>query len=218
MKNEEILSSIKELYNFEKKIPRGKKNVLMAALKLFSEKGVDRTSTAEIAKESGMSEGTIFKYYKSKSNLLKAIIDPLLRVLPMYMTETKEKYLCFFNDINKLENVIYFILKDRYEFLCRNKCAFIIFINSYLTNIDIRKEATELFRNYIKSVGNIIYSKLKNFNEFNAENSIEDIVRLIVGQIVSYFFQTNFFQKNSVNNKEQQLKKISHQIYCALIK
>ena len=129
MENEEILNSIQELYNSEENMPRGKKKVLMAALKLFSEKGVDRTSTAEIAKESGMSEGTIFKYYKSKENLLNSIVDPLLKVVPIYMNEVEEKYTQPFENIDKLEDTIFFILKDRYEFICRNKCAFIIVVN-----------------------------------------------------------------------------------------
>ena len=108
MENEEILRSIQELYSSEGKIPHGKKKVLMATLKLFSEKDIDRTSTAEIAKESGMSEGTIFKYYKSKENLLNSIIDPLLKVVPLYMDEVKSKYAQPFKNIDSLENTIFF--------------------------------------------------------------------------------------------------------------
>lgn len=218
MENEEILNSIQELYNSEENMPHGKKKVLMAALKLFSEKGVDRTSTSEIAKESGMSEGTIFKYYKSKENLLNSIVDPLLKVVPIYMNEVEEKYTQPFENIDKLEDTIFFILKDRYEFICRNKCAFIIVVNSYLTNHDIREKVTALLKHFIKSMGKIIYTKFEKFDEFNTANSIEDIIRLIVGQMMSYFFQVNFIEKENVNDEEKQLRKISRQIYYALTK
>lgn len=45
-------------------MPPGKRKTLRAAAKLFSEQGYDRTSTAQIAKTAGISEGTVFKYFK----------------------------------------------------------------------------------------------------------------------------------------------------------
>ena len=38
--------------------------ILHSAIKIFSEKGFDGATTNEIAKDAGVAEGTIFKYYK----------------------------------------------------------------------------------------------------------------------------------------------------------
>ena len=40
--------------------------VLKASLKLFSEQGYDRTSTQEIARVAQVSEGTVYKQFKTK--------------------------------------------------------------------------------------------------------------------------------------------------------
>lgn len=50
-----------------------KKKILEGALKIFEEKGFAAATTKEIAQASGVAEGTIYKYYKSKDELLKAI-------------------------------------------------------------------------------------------------------------------------------------------------
>ncbi len=45
-------------------------NLMKAALKLFVEKGVQNTSTAEIAREAGMAAGTLFIYFPTKQDLV----------------------------------------------------------------------------------------------------------------------------------------------------
>jgi len=50
------------------------KKILLAATKLFSESGYSGVSTRKIAEQAGVNEITIFRYFKSKSNLLQAVI------------------------------------------------------------------------------------------------------------------------------------------------
>lgn len=52
-----------------------KQQILNAALKVFSEKGFAGATTAEIARTAGISEGTIYKYFGSKRELLMSLID-----------------------------------------------------------------------------------------------------------------------------------------------
>ncbi len=49
--------------------------ILEVALELFAENGFDGTTTAKIAKDSGVSEGLIFKHFENKVGLLNAIRD-----------------------------------------------------------------------------------------------------------------------------------------------
>lgn len=48
--------------------------ILQAARALMSEKGIKETSLAEIAREAGISKGTLFYYYASKDDLLNDIL------------------------------------------------------------------------------------------------------------------------------------------------
>jgi AcrR family transcriptional regulator len=53
----------------EKNKERTKERILAAALKLFKEKGLEGTTTKEISKRSGIAEGTLFNYFKTKEDL-----------------------------------------------------------------------------------------------------------------------------------------------------
>ncbi len=49
-------------------------DILKVAIQLFAEKGFESTTTREIAKKAGIAEGTIFRYFKTKSDILLSII------------------------------------------------------------------------------------------------------------------------------------------------
>jgi AcrR family transcriptional regulator len=53
----------------EKNKEQTKERILAAALKLFKEKGLEGTTTKEISKKSGIAEGTLFNYFKTKEDL-----------------------------------------------------------------------------------------------------------------------------------------------------
>ncbi len=49
--------------------------LLAAALKCFSRDGFHQTTTADIVRESGVSQGTLYLYFKSKDDLIAALAD-----------------------------------------------------------------------------------------------------------------------------------------------
>jgi len=49
--------------------------IINAALDLFSKDGFHATSTSSIAKKAGVSEGLIFRHFKSKAGLIQSIQD-----------------------------------------------------------------------------------------------------------------------------------------------
>lgn len=53
-----------------------KLRILGVARELFYKKGYDATSTAEIAKNASISEAAMYKYFKSKKDLLIASVQP----------------------------------------------------------------------------------------------------------------------------------------------
>jgi len=53
------------------------RRILEAAVEVFAERGYAGTPTAEIAKRAGVAEGTIFKHYKTKKDLLIGVVGPL---------------------------------------------------------------------------------------------------------------------------------------------
>jgi AcrR family transcriptional regulator len=53
----------------EKNKEETKRRILSTALELFKEKGLEGTTTKEISKMSGIAEGTLFNYFKTKEDL-----------------------------------------------------------------------------------------------------------------------------------------------------
>lgn len=51
-----------------------KDKIIKSALKLFSQKGFLGTTTKEIAKEAGVAEVTLFRYFQSKENLFNEVL------------------------------------------------------------------------------------------------------------------------------------------------
>ncbi len=54
-----------------------KETILAAATKLFADRGFHETSTSEIAKLTGVSEGSIFYHFKNKEDLLLNILQQI---------------------------------------------------------------------------------------------------------------------------------------------
>lgn len=52
-----------------------KANIINVSKKLFSEKGYEKTTTQEIVTITGLSKGTIFHHFKSKEEILLAVLD-----------------------------------------------------------------------------------------------------------------------------------------------
>jgi AcrR family transcriptional regulator len=50
-------------------------HILQAALTCFSRDGFHHTTTADIVRESGVSQGTLYLYFKSKDDLIAALAD-----------------------------------------------------------------------------------------------------------------------------------------------
>ncbi len=61
---------------------RRKKQILDAALEIYSRKGVTEASTSEIAKAAGVSHGTVFHYFPRKRDILLALVDRYISLKP----------------------------------------------------------------------------------------------------------------------------------------
>lgn len=168
-------------------MPNGKKNVLKAAIKLFSEQGYDGTSTAQIAETSGMSQATIFKYFKSKDDLLIYIIEPIIdHILPIYGVD-------FAKEIQKnnhdLQSILHFVINDRYQFLVANKDAMIILISQILINDDIRNMVLSKLDTLKGVFLDSAWESISGTNELREGMTMLEVIRITASQVIFYFLQ-----------------------------
>jgi len=60
-----------------------RQQIIKAALEIFSRKGFAMATTAEIAREAGVAEGTIYNYFESKRDLFIAVIRDFVITIPL---------------------------------------------------------------------------------------------------------------------------------------
>jgi AcrR family transcriptional regulator len=110
---------IDELFNHEDGLTEKQKKILAAAIESFAEKGYAATSTSEIAKKAGVAEGTIFRHYKTKKELLLSIVAPMMaKLVAPFVISDLNKVLN--QDYEKFENFLTAMIINRTKFLKKN--------------------------------------------------------------------------------------------------
>jgi AcrR family transcriptional regulator len=169
----------------QKNITEKQKRILAAAIEAFSEKGFAATSTSEIAKKAGVAEGTIFRHYKTKKDLLLTLLSPMVStfIAPIVLKDF-DKVLNVTH--NNFEDFLRAIVKNRMEFLQKNNTLFKILIQEIPFHDDLR----ETFKEQIAVK---VFDRLNKLMIFYKErDEVIDIptfsaVRLSITTIFGYF-------------------------------
>ncbi|MCC4414725.1 TetR/AcrR family transcriptional regulator [Limosilactobacillus reuteri] len=163
------------------KMPAGKKKVLTTALKLFANNGFHATTTAKIAKQAGVSEGTIYKYFSSKDDLLAKLLQPIL-------IEIKNNFFSNLDDKTNLPSLISFIVTDRIHFIEVNFDFIRLIFQEILTGQLTDKSYQDFF-----SDNDGVLVKLKKlqgqFPEINPKLTPLQLARIFIGPILTYVLQ-----------------------------
>ncbi|MEW6572325.1 MAG: TetR/AcrR family transcriptional regulator [Bacillota bacterium] len=109
--------------------------ILEAAGRVFARKGYERSTTAEIAREAGVAEGTIFRYFETKKALLVnlmafVIMESLTSLLKRIENKTTEE-------------ILKEILRNRLELIRENAPLFKLFFAESLFQEELRDKFIE---------------------------------------------------------------------------
>lgn len=170
----------------EQKMPKGKRSALLAALDLFAKQGYDGTSTMEIAQQAGVSQATIFKYFKTKDELLQAIILPVVNNL---LPGIRDDFVNVIPTESTIRKMVHFFINNRFEFLMQNSEAVLIFFTEVLTNTDIRNRMIQFMHETQPEFLEKIYGRLVQIGTLRPEMTPIATFRTIGGQLITYFIQ-----------------------------
>lgn len=167
------------------------KKIIQAAIEIFAEKGFSASSTNEIARKAGVAEGTIFRHYKTKKDLLIAIIEPVVKnLLAPFIIRDLDKVLD--QTYNNFEDFLRAMEVNRKNFLEKNLPLLKILIQE----IPFHPELKGLFKKYVTP------EPLRKLDElikhFQAKGEIIElptftIIRLIGTSILGYLFARSIF-------------------------
>ncbi|MBE7150685.1 TetR/AcrR family transcriptional regulator [Bacillus mycoides] len=118
--------------------------ILEAAVDMFGEKGYASTSTSEIAKRAGVAEGTIFRYYKTKKDLLFAVVMPTLTkfAAPFFVQAFAKEI--FKTEYESYEVLLRVIIQNRFEFAKKHFPMIKILIQEVPFQPELKSEIQQL--------------------------------------------------------------------------
>ena len=176
------------------------RRVLLSSLKLFSEIGFENTTSSLIAERAGVSEGTVFSYFKTKEGILEAILSTFLeQVIPEVIADFSEKK--FTVDQKTFPFFLKSIVRDRLFFIQENQM-----------HVKILLGRSFIDKNLSIQLGNIIVQSIIEpispvLNQFKEKGLIlnwsnERIVRYILALSFSYLIPMMLNDEGTINIDE----------------
>lgn len=194
-----------------------KEAVLKAAVKIFSEKGYSAATTSEIAKEAGVAEGTIFRYFKTKKDILTGVLIEVIQVFGEEMITEKLLRLIKENKDKSQREVLKLIIKDRLELINEHREEIFIILSEAKYHQDIRDA---FIKNIIQRAINMSEQYVNTGiqkGDFRKVN-VPVVVRSLMGIVAAYVFQEEMFPGIIGMDQDRQLDEIIDLVFYGVLK
>ncbi|MDT8716832.1 TetR/AcrR family transcriptional regulator [Clostridium sp. 19966] len=178
--------------------------ILRAAVKTFSEKGFNAATTSEIAKEAGIAEGTLFRYFKNKKELLNKVFVSYSQMLSDELIKKQVGNILIENKDKPPKEILKILILDRIKLIEKNIDVYRII----LTEIQYQQELKEAVTMHFVHAGKNVLAKFieegivsENFRSINVLIAI----RTLIGMVGMYLIQNHLFPGLVKLNTEEQV-------------
>ncbi|NYE09057.1 AcrR family transcriptional regulator [Bacillus niacini] len=183
MIEEELM--LQQLFD-EDKLTDKQKKIITAAIETFSEKGYAASSTSEIAKKAGVAEGTIFRHYKTKKDLLVSIVAPLMTkfIAPLVVKDFNK---VLDREYETVEEFLRATIENRRDLLIRMLPVVKIMLQEIPFQPELRAQFFDLV---VKNIFNSVEKVIKGYQEKGLliDMPPESIARLTITNILGFLF------------------------------
>ncbi len=171
-----------------KKSEKTKKKIIESAIKLISQYGYAATTTAQIAKEAGISEATLFKYFKDKETLLREVINiALIQIINFVALSPLKENIKKSKDL-KASEFLRTIINERLELLDKNFDLLKIILIEIQYNDSLKKEVTKVMvPKFCKTKG--LVEKILMRKTDISKSMAKGITRLVIGTLLTFLYQ-----------------------------
>ncbi|HYF82153.1 MAG TPA: TetR/AcrR family transcriptional regulator [Clostridia bacterium] len=175
--------------------------ILDTAIRHFAKKGYHGTKTADIAKDSGVSEGTVFKYYSTKKDILRSVLNKIVHeIIPGIMFESTEDFQNLASSADAKQEIKGFI-KSKVVKVNENISAFKILVNELPFHEDIMNEYVGQFIPKVIKMAEGFYGlgvAKGIFRDINPHTA----VRSFIGMLATVVLEGNVLKKSLDVDKE----------------
>lgn len=167
--------------------------IIESAIKIFSEKGFSAATTSEIAKDAGVAEGTIFRYFKTKKDILRGILIQAIQILSGKLVMSSIEKILLTSEDKDLREILKEVLCDRLNLVDSIFPMARVVLTEALYHEDIREA---IFENIIsKALDLFIAFHKKMVEKGMMRQDIEPValLRSILGNIAVIIAQKKLF-------------------------
>jgi AcrR family transcriptional regulator len=167
-----------------------KDSLILTAVEIINELGIQGLSTREIAKRQGVSEGTIFRHYKSKNELMIGVLDYYSKYDSDIMITALQK------KENPQEAIIYFI--NAYAEYYENYpeiMAISLNYEVFACDPDLKEKVKEIFDSRMSFIRQII-EEGKKHGKFLPSVESDKLANVIKGTFRSICLEWRFSSRS----------------------
>lgn len=157
-------------------LPEKEIRILESAIQVFSEKGFSASTTSEIAKNAGIAEGTIFRYFKTKKDILRGILIQTINLFSEKIVMGGIEKIFSTSEDKDLRSIMKELIYDRIKLLDSAFPMARVILTEALYHEDVREAIYQ----------NIILSAAKTFSEFHSKMVERGLIRSDVEPLVVF--------------------------------
>lgn len=181
--------------------------ILDAAIKIFAEKSYNGTTTSEIAKEAGVAEGTIFRYFRTKKDILvKGVIDKFTKFVGEQLISKQLTEILDENTDKNENEILKILISNRVELFLKYKDIIKIVATESLYNPEV---AMSIRNNILPNAKSIIRKFILMYIDKGVFRQVDlDAAEVsIVGMLISYILQ-NYFLSDDTNYSDDKINQL----------
>lgn len=185
-------------------MPEGQRKIFEAAVDEFAEHGFAGSSTLAIAERAGVSEGLIFKYFKSKAALLRQVVFPVLAtaIMPLAIRGVKSVTDA---EHESFAEFLGALIRERFDFARRHKKHLRILLQELPLNEELRSRMVKGLQSELLPV---ISQKIAHYQKQGKLRTmpVAQMLSYLVPQIMGFVLSRAVFAFEFAANEEQDIK------------
>ncbi|MBN6188172.1 TetR/AcrR family transcriptional regulator [Aneurinibacillus sp. BA2021] len=197
---QDMIDSLKS----EDEMTEKQRRILESAIALFAEKGFHASSTSEIARRAGVAEGTIFKHFKTKKELLYALIGPMFIKFasPLILKDVRT----IMGEKMPAEELLLKLYRNRLKLVEENWPRLRIILQEAMIHPDIMNALLENLAKHARTLAESFVAARTATGEFRPL-PVPAITRAIFSTMIGYiFFSKAFPEEYATADSEQDLR------------
>lgn len=174
-------------------------NIIKTAIELFSEKGYAATTTKEIAQRTGVAEGTIFKHYATKKDLMLSICEMIISniAFPLFTTGLDE---VLAQPYETLDDFLSALMANRMALIHEGLPIFKLLIQEITFQPEIRKLVMDVFAHIPIEEG---LERLKE-KKLIIDLPTYELTNLLITALFGYLFSRYIFLPELFDSEQEE--------------